>query len=143
MKFDQPFLSKVYRVSFAFILVALLLSLQMGNLRVSGGLAAGYALAAFVLFFWQAVIGLAMNPDKPRPALAGVALLVKMPLLAAAVWVLMSKGWVNPAALAIGFLIPQLTMAVLALGRRVMAPGAPLTTTSSTKQETERVATRA
>lgn len=110
-------IGRTYRGSFAVLLAALAVSLQWVSLPISFGVVAGYLLGAGVLLFWQKVVGAAFRPERPRPALAGVLLLVKLPVMGALVWFLLSRGLVHPWSFAFGCAIPQLTMMLLAFGR--------------------------
>lgn len=114
----QGFLRKVYRTSLAGLLVALLVSLRWASWQVSAGVAAGWGLSVGILAFWQLVVRLAFGGDAPRPGVAGLALLLKLPVAAAVVWLLISRVQVDPIAFAVGFLIPQTAIGLLVVVRK-------------------------
>lgn len=110
------FFTRVHRASLAIFLVCLLLSLQWGSWKVAFGVVTGWALATALLVFWQAIVRVAFGQEQPRPFLVGVSLLVKLPVVGAFVWFLISRHLVSPAAFALGFALPQVAVAVLAVG---------------------------
>lgn len=135
VRLDSGFLFRVQRGALALFLVALLVSLQQASLAVSLGLFCGYALGAAILWSWQVVARRAFDPAKPRPGLAGIFFLLKLPLVGAAVWLLISKDLVHPMWFAGGFTIPQVVVGLFAVAGR--GARGPVT------EDRTRVATRA
>ena len=113
---DLGFLRRVYKGSGAIFLVALLVSLRWARLDISLGVACGWLLAIGLLVSWQVVAGLAFDRERPRPGLAGLFLVLKLPLIGAIVWLLISKQIVEPIGFAAGFMIPQVTIVLLTVG---------------------------
>lgn len=156
IRLTEETLRRTYRASFIVFLAALLVSLGYRSAFVSLGLLAGWALAILVLLSWQFIVKNAFGPQAPGPrgnspeaaapagenspesapqaanpgnrkALAVGLGLAKLPILGAVVYALIGRGLVSAEAFAIGFVIPQLTIALLAVGRkedlgRVAAP---------------------
>jgi hypothetical protein len=136
--FTEGTLRRTYRASALVFLGALLLSLGAMSARLSLGIAAGYAVAVLVLLSWQFIVKNALAPSGevpspdgrggeispaagPRPApQRGLAVglgLAKLPILGAVVYALIGRGLVSPEGFAAGFVIPQVTLALMAVGR--------------------------
>jgi hypothetical protein len=118
-------LNKAYEASLAIFLAALLVSLRWESLAVSLGLASGTALAMGLIRSWQLLVERALDParDRASGARLGKAVLfglLKLPALGAIVYVLVGREWVDPIAFAAGVAIPQLALALLALGARLL-----------------------
>ncbi len=121
---ELAFIHKILRMSGLLFLVALLISLGFRSLRISLGLAAGTALATLVILYWRWLVRRAFSPGAQRRGKGFLAFtaLVKLPAVGAAIWALVTYDLVSIAAFAIGFTIPQLATALLALGARLAAP---------------------
>jgi len=114
---------RVYRNALLLYLVALLVSLGMVSARISLGLTAGTALGVGIIASWQWAVARAFAPAKRSRMGPGVLMLLKLPIVGAAIYFLLTRDLVSPGAFAVGFLIPQASIALLALGQRMVAPG--------------------
>lgn len=115
-----PLLSRAHSASLAIYLAALLVSLRFDSLQVSLGLTAGTALAMGLLATWQFVVPRAFGPGSKRGKRAAVAIaLVKLPVVSAILWLLLSNQLVSGGAFVAGLMAPQLAIGLLALGARV------------------------
>jgi hypothetical protein len=130
-------LHRTYRASALVFLAALLVSLGARSAWISGGIAAGYGLGIAVLLSWQFIVRHALGgglsprpggeisaaaaraaaPAAPRRGLAIGLGVAKIPVLLALIYLLIGRGWVSPLGFAAGFVIPQVTIALLAVGR--------------------------
>ncbi|GIW71957.1 MAG: hypothetical protein KatS3mg102_1499 [Planctomycetota bacterium] len=110
-------------------LVALLLLLGTLDLGAILGLSAGFGLALALLAGWRYLVPRALRPPAgpgergPRPALLLVLVLLKLPLAALAALVLLGSGLFAPGWFAAGLALPQLALALMALGRRLERAG--------------------
>lgn len=116
-------LARAYRAATAIFLAALLVSLGFDSIKVSLGVAAGFALGLSVLWSWQVVVLKALDPAAPRRFVAAALALLKLPVLGAVVWLLFTHELVQPGAFAVGLAIPQVAVALLTIGAR--APARP------------------
>jgi hypothetical protein len=139
-RIGEATLRRTYRASVLVFATALLVSLGMRSAFVSLGVAAGYAIAILILLSWQFIVRHALagpprgeSPARPGESSAaaqsagpqpagrkGLAIglgLAKFPILLAVTCVLIGRGLVSPEAFVAGFLIPQLTLVLLAVGR--------------------------
>lgn len=117
-------LTRVYRNILLLYLVALLVSLGFVSARISIGLTAGTALGVAILASWQWTVARSFGPGKGSRFGPGALMLVKLPLVGAAIYFLLARDLVSPGAFALGFLIPQASIGLLALGQRLAAaPG--------------------
>jgi hypothetical protein len=139
MSGEANMLRKAYRASALIYLAALLVSLGARSAHLSLGITAGFGIAVLVFASWQLIVGQAIRPrradfpaaradspaeEAPPPARAGrrralaIGLgLAKLPILLAAVYLLIGRELVSPLGFLGGFLIPQVALALLALGR--------------------------
>lgn len=140
IRLEESTVRRAHRAGVVLFLTALLISLGMRSAHVSLGLFAGYALATLVLLSWQFIVKHALaprareispgapgenpqpdaRPGAPSPRLRALAVglgLAKLPILGAIVYVLVGRQAVSPEGFAVGFIIPQLAVALLAIGR--------------------------
>jgi hypothetical protein len=118
-------LTKAYGASIAIGLAALLVSLGFRSAAITLGLLAGTALALGILASLEFIVSRAMNPKAPRRGLAIALGLVKLPVAAAIVWALVGRDLVSGPAFALGFMVPQVAIALLAVGGRAAVPPDP------------------
>jgi hypothetical protein len=111
-------LRKAYSASASIYLAALLVSLGFYSLRVSLGLTAGTALSLGILASWQFIVANAFDPASPKKHVALALGLAKLPIIGFVVWALIGRDLVSAPAFAVGFIIPQIAIALLAVGRK-------------------------
>lgn len=132
---EADILARTYRASVLVFLAALLVSLGARSAFLSLGIAAGFGLALALLASWQLMVGQLLGAKVPgagaektpvagagalqtqrRRGLAVGLALAKLPILLAVIYVLVGRELVSPLGLLGGFAIPQVTLALLALG---------------------------
>lgn len=112
-------LSRAYSASLLVFLCAALVSLRFDSAKVTLGLAAGTALALGLLASWHLVVTRMFNPGAQRKGLAAAVAIVKLPVVAGIVYVLIGRELVSAQAFAAGFLVPQIAIGLLAVGARL------------------------
>lgn len=112
-------IERVFRASAAIFLAALLVSLRFDSLAVSAGVAAGTAITLAILWSWRFMVARAFDPRSPNRALALAVGFAKLPVIGAAVYFLVTRQLVSAPALVAGMLVPQVAVALVALGKHL------------------------
>ena len=116
---DAGFLKRVYRLSVAVWLFALLICWALGSLATAAGVTIGFGVSlGSLIVLERATRALFVTEGTKRRKLRrllGVAL-AKYAMIALILWAAFRSGWVNPVGLAIGIGIPQGVMFLKALG---------------------------
>ena len=88
--------------------------------HVTGGVLAGFALGIFPFVTWQ-LIGKLLVMQNGRAAAVGLTVM-KFAILGGALYLLLTRGWVNPWALMAGMIAVSLVFFVVSLVRLAVLP---------------------
>ena len=116
---DEGFLKRTYRACGAVLLLVVLFTTGMGAFRVAWSIAAGAALGLGVLRGYEWAVRVWLAPEQPRTAASAMVAklsLLKLPLLALLLYVVVRSGWFNLPAFAGGVALIQFVVFLRAVG---------------------------
>ena len=108
---------RVVRTGFWVAVVFVLLFNVGGRPDVGAGLAVGSALSLFSVWSLAWLTPRAVNPQRPRAWLLGLAMLLKLPLYGVVLYYALSSSGVNAGAVLAGVCLAPAVIALKALGR--------------------------